>query len=187
MGRRRVWGIVAVGLVAAACSGSATATTTTTTLPPPSSTTTTTATTTTLPAPTTTKPRLQATDLTYKVQEDLAVLGYFDDVVDGIYGPITEAAVRDFQEAAGIEVDGEYGPQTGLAMAKALAKDADYVKELQEALREAGLYSGPIDGDYGKGTRAAVERLEEDCELHPKVDGWFDPLAHVCLDLALED
>ncbi len=177
-------------LVAAACSGSGSVDTTTTTAAPPTSTTSSTTTTSSTSTTSTTlakvDPTLQATDLTYAVQQDLEVLGYFDDVIDGIYGPVTTAAVTAFQKDAGIEVDGEFGPQTGLAMAKALAKDKDYVEDLQKDLKEIGLYSGPIDGDYGKGTRAAVEKLEEGCELHPKVDGWFDPLTHVCLNMALK-
>ncbi|MCA1702237.1 MAG: peptidoglycan-binding protein [Actinobacteria bacterium] len=36
--------------------------------------------------------------------------------IDGIFGPLTEAAVRAFQQGAGIDVDGVVGPQTWNAL-----------------------------------------------------------------------
>jgi len=45
------------------------------------------------------------------LQEDLNLLGY-NLVVDGIFGPLTEAAVKDFQTKQGITVDGIVGPIT---------------------------------------------------------------------------
>lgn len=47
------------------------------------------------------------------MQAQLARLGYLQDAdVDGDFGPITENAVKAFQEAVQIEADGEYGPIT---------------------------------------------------------------------------
>ena len=47
-----------------------------------------------------------------KVQTQLKQLGYFDFNITGYFGPITEEAVKEFQEACGISTDGIVGPQT---------------------------------------------------------------------------
>ena len=50
-----------------------------------------------------------------QLQIALVALGY-PLVVDGEYGPRTEAAVRDFQQRNGLEVDGIAGPDTQVAL-----------------------------------------------------------------------
>jgi peptidoglycan hydrolase-like protein with peptidoglycan-binding domain len=50
-----------------------------------------------------------------QLQIALVVLGY-PIAVDGMYGPATETAVRDFQALKGLEVDGIAGPQTQTAL-----------------------------------------------------------------------
>ena len=51
------------------------------------------------------------------LQKALAYLGDNETSnEDGIFGPITEAAVKKFQSNAGIQVDGIVGPQTGAAL-----------------------------------------------------------------------
>jgi len=53
------------------------------------------------------------------LQEDLNLLGY-NLAVDGIFGPLTEAAVKDFQSKQGITVDGIVGPVTWGKMEEAI-------------------------------------------------------------------
>ena len=63
-----------------------------------------------------TSPLLTGPDV-LAVQRRLAALGFDPGPLDGEYGPATEHAVREFQEAAGIEVDGIVGPETRAALA----------------------------------------------------------------------
>lgn len=53
-----------------------------------------------------------------QVQNRLIKLGLDPGKADGIYGPITEKAVRKFQEAANLEIDGIVGPITRAKLAK---------------------------------------------------------------------
>lgn len=57
-------------------------------------------------------PRLSGDDVQL-VQQRLADLGFRQvGVIDGIFGPATDAAVRAFQQQQGLDVDGIVGPQT---------------------------------------------------------------------------
>lgn len=50
------------------------------------------------------------------LQERLKQLGYYDDSVDGYYSPATETAVRWFQEAMGLDQDGQVQESTWQAL-----------------------------------------------------------------------
>jgi len=51
------------------------------------------------------------------IQKELQNQGYYTYNIDGIFGPITEQAVRDYQADQNIQVDGIVGPNTLAAMA----------------------------------------------------------------------
>ncbi|MCE7791897.1 peptidoglycan-binding protein [Salipaludibacillus sp. CUR1] len=51
-------------------------------------------------------------DVVLALQEDLHRLGYYRAALDGIFGPLTHQAVKDFQTAENILADGLAGPQT---------------------------------------------------------------------------
>lgn len=58
--------------------------------------------------------------MTYlEIQQVLADLNYPVGIVDGLPGPRTEAAVRQFQQEHGLVVDGDPGPQTQIALRRA--------------------------------------------------------------------
>jgi metacaspase-1 len=51
-----------------------------------------------------------------KLEEQLSAAGFDPGRADGVFGPKTEAAVRAFQAARGLEVDGIVGPKTWAAL-----------------------------------------------------------------------
>jgi N-acetylmuramoyl-L-alanine amidase len=53
------------------------------------------------------------------LQEVLSMLGYYTARVDGIFGPLTDKAVRAFQSASGLVPDGIVGPLTRSALQRA--------------------------------------------------------------------
>lgn len=46
------------------------------------------------------------------LQHQLVELGFYEGNKDGLFGPLTQAAVKGFQKAQGIQVDGIAGPET---------------------------------------------------------------------------
>jgi peptidoglycan hydrolase-like protein with peptidoglycan-binding domain len=122
-------------------------------------------TTTTTPAqPTTTPAGPTVADL----QTVMTRLGYYTGPIDGVYSDATTAAVMEMQKALGVTADGVYGPETHAALK---GKAQDVVVQLQVVLTEYGYYTGPIDGDYGADTQAAVKQLQTD--LGVTADGRF--------------
>lgn len=174
--------VAAMALVLGACGGDSTDETSTTVAAATTSPTTTIASTTTsstLPATTTTISSTPATATIVVVQQDLIVLGYFEGTVDGIAGEETRSAIAAFQADAGIEADGEFGPVTDAAMYPELQKNVEYVEAVQEQLQELDLYTGPIDGDFGRGTQSAVSKFQATCDLEET--GELEIATRVCL------
>lgn len=73
------------------------------------------------------------------MQALLAAAGYSPGPVDGAFGPATDAALRAFQKARGLTVDGVCGPQTWHALALVAAGERDEVRRRVAALIEQAL------------------------------------------------
>ena len=76
-----------------------------------------------------------------KLQEVLQELGFFDTRVDGHFGPLTDAAVREYQINYGLEPDGICGPVTFRALSylgRRVTGGSHVAMHEREAVRAAG-------------------------------------------------
>ena len=133
-----------------------------------------------------------------ELQKRLNELGYYTGNIDGSFGPATYNAVRAFQRANGLSVDGSVGKNTRnklysnpVSKRKSTSKPApkptspvnkipitqvlrrgsrgSQVSILQRRLRELGYYTGNIDGSFGPATYNAVRAFQRANSL--SVDG----------------
>lgn len=132
------------------------------------------------------------------LQNQLQRLGYFDGPITGFFGGMTEESVFRFQRAKGLGIDGKVGPNTVTALEKAVAPSPSkpaaqgetaaapgsntlfergdrgvQVADLQNRLRNAGYFDGPMTGFYGRLTEDAVTKFQQEKGL--TVDGKVGP------------
>jgi peptidoglycan hydrolase-like protein with peptidoglycan-binding domain len=108
-------------------------------------------------------------ELVVEIQTLLSDSGYEPGPIDGIFGSLTDRAVRAFQAARGLLIDGIVGPATlgemrgSDASRVVVARRGDsgsVVVEIQQALAAAGNDPGPIDGIFGGLTESAVRAFQ---------------------------
>lgn len=112
-----------------------------------------------------------------QMQERLDQAGYAVGVADGIFGAITDRAVRAFQDAQGLPVDGAVGPQTWRTLLEyldAAGKEVtDVVNPSQEVLQ---LHTSPPRTPLDHRINDAIH-LQQRCNNGQgcRYGGWINP------------
>lgn len=119
-----------------------------------------------------------------EVQNRLKYYGYYSGNLDSIFGSSVQKAVKAFQTANKLKVDGKVGPatlsalQSETAVSKKTAAETatlaygshgEAVKKLQTELKNAFYYTGKIDGIFGSEVNTAVKNFQASAGL--TVDG----------------
>jgi len=107
---------------------------------------------------------------TTALQQSLAAAGYYTLAVDGIYGPGTVQAVQDLQSTHGLPVTGTVDKATEAALQADLAAqgaaqsatDLTTTAALQQTLKLAGYWDGPVDGQWTDALTAALMQFQTD-------------------------
>jgi len=115
------------------------------------------------------------------LQEALKALGYDPGPIDGAFGIATETAVKAFQQASGITVDGIVGKVTWINIDEAdqsepvlkIGSTGLPVRRAQKRMSLVGYDVGGVDGRYGIQTQAAVKKLQQQHGV--SVDGVVGP------------
>ena len=112
---------------------------------------------------------------TAALQQDLTDAGYYAGGVDGVYGPATVAAVEDLQKANGLAVTGTVDKATADALqAELLALGGAAAQEsvattaaIQQTLKLAGFWDGPVDGIWTDALTEAVQEFQTALGVEP--------------------
>lgn len=109
----------------------------------------------------------------------------FNVAADGVVGPLTEGAIRDFQKSQSLQVDGIIGNQTWLKLIVQIQQGSagDAVRAAQGQLRLRNLPETKnlaVDGDFGALTDAGVlafqKALNDQNFVTTPVDGIVGPV-----------
>lgn len=112
---------------------------------------------------------------TSALQQDLTTAGYYGGAVDGVYGPLTTQAVEDLQQTAGLPVTGTVDKATAealqgelVALGETAAQDSvASTAAVQQTLKLAGFWDGPVDGVWTPELTDAVKDLQLELGVEP--------------------
>jgi len=136
------------------------------------------------------------------VQDKLRGDGAYTGAVDGTWGPDSAAALQRYQAAHQLQVTGQLNQATAATMGldPAMLVSAQpggantaalppseplrpgAIRAVQSRLRGLGFYNGAIDGVWGQGTQASVERFQQGRGLQP--NGQLNPATMTALGLS---
>jgi len=116
-------------------------------------------------------------------QQELKDRGYYSGGVDGVAGPATHAALRDYQRDRSLKVTGRLDARTLASLASesaaAVVQNASPsalpamdVSTAQQELKNRGYYTGVVDGIWGPATQSALIGYQRDHGL--KTTGRLD-------------
>ncbi|MED1914215.1 spore cortex-lytic enzyme [Brevibacillus sp. NPDC058079] len=114
-------------------------------------------------------------DLQYRLQ----MLGYYNGKVDGIYGANTTKAVRQFQKAYGLQIDGITGPHTWRVLKKVSVNKAEMQMLAQLVYSEAR--GEPYEGQVAVAA-VALNRIQSKKFPNTLAGVIFEPLAFTAVD-----
>jgi peptidoglycan hydrolase-like protein with peptidoglycan-binding domain len=130
-------------------------------------------------------------DYTSTLQTSLHDAGYYDEDIDGVYGPATVDAVQALQEAHGLPVTGTVDKATAAALEEDLAAKGGAVAQqaaastaaVQQTLKLAGYWDGPVDGTWTPALTDALKAFQT--ELGVKATGTVDAATVAALEKAI--
>jgi peptidoglycan hydrolase-like protein with peptidoglycan-binding domain len=106
-----------------------------------------------------------------EVQQTLNQRGFSRLGVDGMMGPRTQAALREFQRSQRLEPNGQLNRQTLIALGlqrpdvSAAASEPRYsaavVRRVQQTLAHRGFNAGPVDGQMHAATQTALRQYQK--------------------------
>lgn len=114
-------------------------------------------------------------DLQYRLQ----MLGYYNGKMDGIYGANTTKAVRQFQKAYGLQIDGITGPNTWGVLKKVSVNKAEMQMLAQLVYSEAR--GEPYEGQVAVAA-VALNRVQSKNFPNTLAGVIFEPLAFTAVD-----
>lgn len=132
-------------------------------------------------------------DYTSALQQSLRDAGYYEGEVDGVYGPQTVDAVESLQKAHDLPVTGTVDKETAAALESDLAAEGGATAQeaaitttaVQQTLKLAGFWDGPVDGEW---TPELTEALEEfQTALGVKPTGTVDAATIAALEEAIAE
>ena len=108
-------------------------------------------------------------EYTTALQQSLLDAGYYDGEVDGVYGPATVDAIEALQQAHGLPSTGTVDKATAAALQSDLAAKGGAIAQeavastaaVQQTLKIAGFWDGPVDGEWTPELTEALEGLPD--------------------------